>query len=234
MKKLARFKSFLILSTSLILSSCGGGNSSSKFKTTFSIDAILEPERNLTADEVKIATRICDAYRSKSVKFRTTDYGTQFVFSAKRTDCQNVVTNYDVTTIMKYDAQDSLAYIPVGPYDPNLKFNQKVQTDDSGYLAQLCPKIWTNQQVSNTTLQGNAKIQILFFKQDLDGFMLKYFNKQSDNSYKIDSAETFKVPTTTSNGNIIGMDQFYSGQKACASRFDKIEFSNFEQNFTSR
>ncbi len=233
MKKPASlFTTLLILSSSIILSSCGGGNS--KPKTTFAPDAIMTDERNLTPDEKNIATRICYAYQSKSQKFRSTEfYGTQFIFQAKNTDCQNLVTTTNITTTMKYDAQNELAYIPSQYYDPSLAFNKKVQTDSSGYLAQLCPKVLTNQQVTNTITEANVKIQISFFKEDYDGYLLQYFNRQVDNTYKIDSAEKFKVPSDP--GAVIrGMDQFYSAAKICTSPSDKNKFANFEQNFISR
>jgi len=134
---------------------------------------------------------------------------------------------------MKNDTQNELSYIPVHVFDPSLAFNKKVQTDSSGYLAQVCPKILTNQQVNNTITQGNVKIQISFFTEDLDGFMLQYFNKQPDNSYVFDSAEKFKVPTSL-NAPIRGIDQFYSLTKVCPNSLDKNPNSIYEQNFISR
>lgn len=194
----------------------------------------------LSTTEINIATRICYAYQNKSQKFRTSEfYATPFQFSAKVTDCQNVVNQYDIPTIMRYDNNNNLAYIPANGFDPSLRFNRKVQTDTSGYLAQLCPKILSNQPVSNTTTQQNVKVQITFIKEEtngflLDGYFLQYFNKQTDGTYLIDSAEKFKVPTDGSSGpGIRGMDRFYSTQKVCASKFDKNKFLNFEQT-TSR
>lgn len=235
MKKLASFNLLLILSTSTILSSCGGGNA--KAKAIFSVDAIVEKERPLTAAEVNVASRICYAYLSKSQNFRTPEFlAGRFVFTTKKTDCQNVSSTQGITTVMNYDSQNNLTYNVASVFDPNLQFNKKVQTDTSGYLEQLCPKILTNQPVSNTTTQANIIIQISFFSDEMDGFFIQYFNKQLDNSYKIDSAEKFRVPTSETDitsGRIRGMDQFYSTQKIC-SKFDKNRFSDFEQNFTSR
>lgn len=235
MKRLSQIFPGFILSTSLILSSCGGGDVG-KGKTSFNVNAVLSETRNLTVDEMNIATRICYAYQSKSQKFRSTEfYGTQFIFAGKSTDCQNVVTNYDITSVLKYNEQNVLVYVPVQSFSPNLQFIKKVQTESSGYLAQLCPKVFTNQPVSNTTTQQNVKVQISFFREDSDGFFLQYFNKQADSSYKIESAEKFKVPTdpNAANGVIRGMDQYYAIQRVCNSG-DKNKFSEFQQTFTSR
>lgn len=225
---------YTILSLSLIISSCGGGNS--KPNITFSVDALLSEEHPISADERIIATRICYAYQSKSKNFRSSNLlGTSFIFSAKKTDCQNGVYPYQVNSILKYDETNSLVYGPLQNFDSSLNFNKKVQTDSSGYLAQLCPKIITNESISNTTDLMGTKVQISFFRDSLDGFLLNYFYKQSDNSYKIDSQEKFKVRTQIdyTAKNIIGMDENYSIQKVCPSQYDKPNFSTFEQSFIS-
>lgn len=242
MKKPARFRPLFIFSTSIFLagliSSCGRGNNVAK--TTFDTNAILSEERNLTVDEINIANRICLAYKSKSTKFRSTEfYGTNFNFQAKKTDCQNVVTSYTVSATLKNDDQNNLAYIPPAGFDPNLRFNRKVQTDVSGYLAQLCPKLAANQAVTNTSTNQNVKAQISFFRDgsdQTDGYIIQVFTKQTNNTFLIDSAEKFKSTTgqDTSGGKIYGMDKFYSTQKVCPSTFDKNKFSDFEQTFISR
>ncbi|MGZ3790398.1 MAG: hypothetical protein ACXVLQ_17835 [Bacteriovorax sp.] len=229
------FMTFLALSSSIILSGCGGGNSS--VKKTFAVDALLADERPLNNDERNVAARICYAYQSKSTNFRGSNFlGTQFIFSAKKTDCQGLVSSYQVPTTLQYNDSNNLIYQTPSNFNPNLKFNNVVQTDSFGFLSQLCSKIKNNEPINNTTLMNTVKVQISFFREGLDGFMLQYFNKQTDNTYKIDSAEKFKVRTQLdfTTGQILGMDEFYSTQKVCLSTFDKNTFSDFEQAFTSR
>ncbi len=224
----------IFISLSSLLASCGGGNS--KPPTSFSPNAILAEERPLTNDERNIATRICYAYQSKSNNFRSGGFINQnFNFSASKTDCQNSVLNYNVTATLRYDNNNNLYYAPPAILDPNLRFYTKVQTDTSGYLSQLCSKIRTNQPITNTTTQDSTKVQISFSNDGLDYFLLMYFNKQTDGTYKADSAEQFKVRTQINftTGQILGMDQVYSTQKVCSS-FDKIKNSTFTQTFTSR
>lgn len=236
MNKPACLKKILFLSTTIFFSSCGGGNS--KAPTEFSATSPLEEERNLSGVEINIATRICYAYQSKSQKFRTSEfYGKAFNFKGKKTDCQNVINNYDIPTVLKYDDQNSLAYTTSATFDSTLKVNRKVQTDTSGYLAQLCPKVLTNQVVSNTSTLQNVKAQISFFtdgQDQTDGYMIKYFVRQTDGSFVFDSGEKFKSPTEVSptGGRIRGMDQYYSSSKVCPSSLDKNTLSEFVQTFT--
>lgn len=219
----------------MILSSCGGGNSVGK--KTFSTEAILTEEHPIISEERNIATRICYAFQSKSKNFRTPGLiGTNFIFSVKKTDCQNNVTTYQTTSTLQYDDANDLTYAVSVNSDPNFKFNKKVQTDNSGYLSKICPKIIKNEVISNTVDEQGVKVQISFFHEGFDGFLLQYFNQQKDNSYKIDSAERFKIRTQIDfiNGKILGMDEYYSTQKICGNKFDKNKFSEFEQTFISQ
>ena len=237
MKRPASLHSILILSLTILLSSCGVGGGNSVINKAFSVDALISAERPLNSDERNIATRICYAYQSKSKNFRSSDYlGTSFVFQGKKTDCQNILTNYQVNTVLRYDDSNSLYYSPTQIFDSSILFNKKVQTDSSGYLAQLCPKIISNEVINNTTTLAGVKVQISFFRENLDGFLLQYFNKQTDNTYKIDSAEKFKIRSQIdfTTGKIMGMDESYSSQKICPSSYDKAKFSSFEQTFFSR
>ena len=237
---MSRPNSFLTYSLLLLsftnLSSCGGGNSSSK--TVFSVNAIISEEHPISDGERGIATRICYAYQSKSKNFRSSTYfGGQFVFTSNKTECNNTKNSYQIYSNVKYDNSNNLIYGPSAGTDTALKFVNLVQTDTNGYLAQLCDKIKNNLSISNTTTQGSVKVQISFIREDLDGFFLQYFVKQADNvTYKIDSAEKFKVRTQFdfTNGQVLGMDEYYSSQKVCSSSFDVNKNSDFTQTFTSR
>jgi hypothetical protein len=220
----------------MILSSCGGGNSVNK--KTFTADTLLSEVHPIGNDERNIATRICYAYQSKSKNYRSSSsgfMGTNFIFSIKNTDCQNMIATAQISTVLKYDNNNELIYETLSNSGMSSQFKTKVQTDSSGYLSQLCPKIVNNEAISNTTDQQNIKVQISFFHEDFDGFLLLYFNKQPDNTYKINSGEKLKILTQVNytNGNILGMDEFYSTQKICGNQYDKNKFSEFEQNFVS-
>lgn len=234
MKKAQGLNAFIILTT-MIIAGCGGGNSVLEKK--MGINAQMSEVRPITNDERNIATRICYAYQSKSKNFRSSGYvGSNFRFGGKKTDCQNVLTNYEIPTKLQYDDNNNLIYSPTAGFDQNLKFNRSVQTDSFGYLAQLCPKVMTNQTISNTFEQQNLRVQIIFFRENFDGFVLQYFTKQANNTYKIDSIEKFKVRSLIdfTTGKILGMDEYYSYEKACTSELDKKPSSLYEQSFISQ
>ncbi len=228
---------FIAFTSAIILSGCGGGKSS--VETTFSSTAALNTEGPISTGERNVATRICYAYQSKSKNFRGSDFlGTNFTFSAKKIDCQNTTKTYQINATLKYDDNNNLIYQTPSTIDPNLKFVKKVQTDSSGYLSQLCTKIQNNEVINNTItdVTTGTKVQITFIREGLDGFFLQYFKKQTDNSYKIDSAEKLKVRTQIDykNGQILGMDESYSNQKICNSQFDVNKYSDYTQTFISR
>jgi len=228
---------FIAITSAIILSGCGGGKSS--IETTFSSTAALTAEGPISEGERNIATRICYAYQSKSKNFRGSGFlGTNFTFSAKKTDCQNTTITYQINATLKYDDNNNLIYQTPSTFDPNIKFVKKVQTDSSGYLSQLCTKIQNNEVINNTTtdLTTKAKVQITFIREGLDGLFLQYFVKQANNTYKIDSAEKLKVRTQINytNGQILGMDESYSFQKICNIQFDVNKNSDYTQTFISR
>ena len=232
MKMRCSLHSLIILSLTAVLSSCGGGNSI--VNKAFSTNAVLSEEHPLSNLERNIATRICYAYQSKSNNFRSSEFlGKTFLFSAKKTDCKNKTMNYVINSILKFDSNNFLIYSPVIAIDPALDFNGKVQTDTIGYLAQLCPKIIRNEEISNTSDQSGVKVQISFSHDKFDAFFLQYFIKQLDNSYKIDSAQKFQVRTQIdyNTGQILGMDESYTTQKICTGKADANPFSVFEQNY---
>ncbi|MBP9681792.1 MAG: hypothetical protein KBD76_10340 [Bacteriovorax sp.] len=235
MKKPLSYTTFILLSSSIILSACGGGNSVSKI--SLSTSALMSEVRPLSNEERIIATRICYGYQSKSKNFRGADFlGGKFHFSTKYVDCSNQTSLNQVTAIMEYSTDSVLVYNPVGAISASLPFFKKVQTDTTGYLSQLCSKIKENELISNTLEQENVRVQISFIREGLDGLTLQYFIKQIDGSYKIDSVEKFKVRTLIdyNNGQVLGMDEFYSTEKRCDETGSKNKASLYEQSFIGR
>lgn len=235
MNKPTRLHSIILTTFLAGLYGCGGGNS--KVQTAFSVNAQLAEERPLNQNEISVATRICYAFQSKSINFRTSNYlNKSFTFAASKTDCQNTKTNYSVSALLRYDNSNNLIYAPNPQLDPYFPFYGKVQTDTSGYLSQLCTKIKSNNTsaISNTTTTNGVKVQISFTREDLDSFMLMYYVQQSNGTYKADSAEKFKIRTQFdyTTGQVLGMDEYYSKQQVCSS-YDKVPSSNFEQRFST-
>jgi hypothetical protein len=231
MKRIPRFDHILLFSiAALALSACGGGVNGTGTKKA-AIDALIAEERNLIEEERAIATRICYAYQSKNTSFRTQSYmGGTFRFGIISKSCEGTSENYNISAVLQLEAGGRLTYVP--SLTNTRSFERQVQTNGVGYLAQLCTKIQTNQPVSNTVNIDGFKVQIQFFKENLDGFILRYFQRFS-NMYKIERAETFKVRTqfNSSSGQILGMDEIFSRERVCQGN-DGV-FSKFTQTFSN-
>ena len=72
MERLSIKHLFILLLTTMILSSCGGGNSVLQKK--FSIGALVAEEHAIDNNERNIATRICYAYQSNLITFELLNF----------------------------------------------------------------------------------------------------------------------------------------------------------------
>ncbi len=223
-----RSHSYLLsIASILVLSGCGAAGN--KDPSGYSISAQMSVVQNLTVEERAVATRICYAYQSKSSNFRSQNYnGGTFTFDIKSRNCVDARANYTVNSVLK-SSSTSMTLVP----DTDKPFVGSIQTDQSGYLAQLCGKIQTNKPISNTVTETTTKVQISFFRDSLDSYTLKYFTPDpSTKAMKIESMETYKVRTQASvgSGQIQGMDESYSLFQTCGTS-DK--YSEFNQSFSS-
>jgi hypothetical protein len=216
----------LSIASILVLSGCGAAGN--KDPSGYSINAQMSVVQNLTVEERAVATRICYAYQSKSSSFRSQNYnGGTFTFDVNSRNCVDARANYKVNSVLK-SSSTSMTLVP----DTDKPFVTSVQTDQSGYLAQLCGKIQNNKPISNTVTETTTKVQISFFRDSLDSYTLKYFAPDANKVMKIESMETYKVRTQSSvgSGQIQGMDESYSLFQTCGTS-DK--YSEFTQQFSS-
>lgn len=204
----------LSLTGILAVSGCGSGGGS-KDPSGYSTNAQLSVVQNLTPEERTIATRICYAYKSKSSSFRGQSFdGGTFVFAMNSKNCVYTRASYSVSSVLKISST-SMVFEP----DTDKPFHKTIQTDESGYLSQLCTKIQNNKPISNTVTETSTQIQIQFFRDTLDSYTLRYFAPSADGSMKITSSETIKVRTQfdLNAGQILGMDESYTIQQTCGS-----------------
>lgn len=236
MMRMPIFKHFLILSAStVLLAGCGGRKDGNNGISQYMTTAEIRPTVDLEQAERDIATRICYAYRSKNISFRTPTYTNRFYdFSLNARDCEDVKSNAAVTTTLKVSGTTSNTILFTPTVKPPLAFFQKVQTTTSGFLTQLCTKIQNNQPISNTVYdeETESTVQIRFFRDDLDSYKLNYFTKGTDGKMVITSAETFKVRTqfNINATQVLGMDEIILKQATCKSDAKKI--TDFSQTFT--
>lgn len=236
MIRMPTFKHFLILSAStVLLAGCGGRKDGNTGVSEYATTAEMQPTLDLQPAERDIATRICYAYRSKNISFRTPTYTNRFYdFSIGTKDCDGAVASVGIITTLKAASSTSNTLLFTPTVKTSQGFFQKVQTTTSGFLTQLCTKIQNNQPISNTSYDEDSEstVQIRFFRDDLDSYTLNYFAKAADNKMVITSAETFKVRTqfNINTTQILGMDEIILKQSTCKDNTKK--FTEFSQNFS--
>jgi hypothetical protein len=223
----------ILLAIFIFTNSCGiRPNQNEVNVPTFSVNAIMKTVQDITPAERNIASSICLAFKSKSQSFKTTDFlGTRFVFQTKQNSCGVDQVSNSVNTMLTQNTDGTLHYNLLSPV---INFNNQVQTDTNGYLAQVCSKIDNNLPISNTVIINGVTVQISFFKNVLDGFVLQYFMRLAGGGSQMISSETYKFRTsfTYTVGKIMGMDEFYSKETACA--YDNTKTNLIEQTFTGR
>jgi hypothetical protein len=223
----------ILLAIFIFTNSCGiNSNQNQNIIPTFSVNALMKAVQDITPAERNIASSICLAFKSKSQLFKTTDYlGTRFVFQTKQNSCGLDIASSSVNTILTQKPDGTLHYTSLTPVTD---FYDQAQTDTSGYVSQVCSKIDNNLPISNTVVINGVTVQITFFKNVLDGFVLQYFMRLAGGGAQMLSSETYKFRTsfTYTVGKIMGMDEFYSKDSACA--YDNTKTNHVEQTFTGR
>lgn len=220
----------ILFSASLtILVSCGAGVARRTPASTYSSNELMSTVGDLTPEERAIATRICYAYQSKNLNFRTTTYTEKiFGWAVINKDCSNQSRSYSIKSTLEASF-NQLAFKSTSTTAP---FETTIQTNAQGYLAQLCTKIQNNQAISNTADSGDQKVQVQFFKDSRDAYRIQYFKADTNGEMRVTKSETFKVRTqfNLSSGQILGMDESYTKYQNCQGIPD--QYSEFYQDFS--
>lgn len=223
-------KSVKLIFLSVLLASCGQV-SKNNVDTVYSSTEALTSVEDIDLNQRNIATRICYAYESKGNKFNSSDFlGGTFNFNVENVGCSNN-QNYIVNSLLVRSTKDGTLRFAS---DKANYFNGLVQTNNQGYLSTVCSKIKNNQTISNTIDKLNVVIQIKFFRDTLDSYIIKYFVRDAKGNVSIDSSEIFKVRTqfNYTNSQILGMDEEYIKQGSCGENNPKTyslaqKFSSF-------
>lgn len=223
----------ILLAIFIFTNGCGTNNSPIEVPG-FSAGAAMKAVQDISTNERNIAASICLAFKSKAAFFKTTEYlGTRFVFETKQKTCGVQGAASTVNSTLALNEIDSTFHYNASNAT---SFNDFVQTNTSGYLSQVCTKIDNNQAISNTTTINGIVVQIIFFKDALEGYTVQYFTKLADGTTQMTSAETFKFRTTFTYSeaakNIMGMDEYYSKETVCST--DPVKTTIVEQTFTGR
>lgn len=227
---LQRIYSIHILLASIIFINGCGLKVNETSSPIFSANSALKEVKDISAAERSIAASICLAYKSKSASFKTSDYlGTLFKFRNDKYACGIMESSNTTPTVLTMSSSGIFSLV-----GGNTDFNGFIQTNTSGYLSQVCSKIDSGAAISNTTTINGVTVQIIFFKDGLEGYSIQYFTKLTNGTYQMTSAETYKTRTqlTYTFGKIMGMDEYYSQTTIC--NLDPKKNNLYEQTFIGR
>lgn len=122
--------------------------------------------RRISDGEFANAVQVCLSYRKKSVNFRRNLMRRGFKFFVRLNKCDGSVRRGIVETHLRAPASDgSMVYGPSGEAD-NLRYISSVETHESGFLSQICPRIIKGEHIPNPSvisLKGGKSAELTFF-----------------------------------------------------------------------
>lgn len=218
---------------SFLLVSCGNNRRPSSEEAVTNIN-FMEVS-NIKEPELSIAKRVCYAYKSKRSTLKTSYHGKNFSFDIHKKDCQKVENSKNAVYKLHapVDAQ-TLTWDTTLAEDPknSFEFILNVQDEESGFLKQLCERIFRGAQVSNSLIIGSSEtVQIQFSRSNIDQYRLNYFGLQNDEQVLL-SSDVFKVRTQFdyTTGQILGFDEEIMRYKKCEKPGIYQEFNHKWKN----
>ncbi len=215
----------LVSCISLAIFGCGKGRHPSSTSSQIADVQFLEAE-NIKEPELSVAKRVCYAYKSKRSAFKTNYHGKDFKFDFSKKDCSSVEDSKVFMAKLKSPVDaTTLTWIPVTEGD-SFEFMTNIQDDESGYLKQLCERVFRGATISNSLkVNSSETVQVQFKRSNIDQYQINFFSLQN-NVQVLMSSDLFKVRTQfdVSNGQILGFDEEITRFKKCASQNKYQEF----------
>lgn len=224
MKVASTYQIFFFSLFTLLASGCGN-NRRPGSEDSISNVSFMEVG-NIKEPELSIAKRVCYAYKSKRSALKTYYHGKNFSFDISKKDCNG--TENAKNFIAKLNAPveaTTLTWIPETLGD-TYEFITNVQDEESGYLKQLCERIFRGAQVSNSLTVGSLEtVQIQFTRSNIDQYRINYFTLQNETQVLM-SSDLFKVRTQFDyvSGQILGFDEEIMRFKKCDQQTKYQEF----------
>lgn len=150
------------------------------------------------------AMEVCLAYRKKSVNFRGELLGSSFKFFVRQQSCAGKVTRGTVDSRLRSPASDTSMIFTA---ESRLPYVDTVQTHNSGYLAQTCPRIIKGERIYNPTYvkNGISEVEITFLTEGEFHYLLRFF-KEKGGKKSVSKVIRYKVETSDKNfGTRVGM-----------------------------
>lgn len=206
-----------------------GNNRRPSSDTDIANVAYMEIE-NIQEPELSIAKRVCYAYKSKRSMLKTNYHNSNFSFDVSKKDCNGV--EISKTLLAKLNAPveaNTLTWLLENNDESSFQFITNVQDDQSGFLKQLCERIFRGTtEVSNSLpLTSTETIQIQFTRSNIDQYRINYFNN-INNVQVLMSSDLFKVRTQFdfTAGQILGFDEEIMRFKKCDQVSKYFEYTH--------
>jgi hypothetical protein len=215
----------------ILLSACGQGLKNNVDPASTALGEPLTEASSLKGSDKDTAIRICLAYRSKRVKYRSNfvNNSSMFVFNVSETNCANEVTNNSLSTTLVGTLLSSPMIFDTATV--GTQFQNTVHTDTQGVLGGICPNLLSGDDVMNS-VNWNGKDYVVQFSADGgDSFTLLYGEGSGEEGPVITESMSFFV-NTTDNGDHYGHTSIISAFTQCAEG-SANEQTSFSQTSTT-
>ncbi len=226
--------STLAITASIMLGSCGYDKTyESREESLYFSQEALAGGVPLTDYQMAVALRVCYAFRSKRSKFTAEMLGQSFNFNYLARDCSsNETTQTFSATLSQQDSSSPLKYSST--FTGN--YFRDVQTDTSGYLADLCSDILAGETPLNASEVENELFEYGFRSSVTNGdeVTIQIGSVQSSGATtpRVTQKLVFQVLTNaTSSGNYQGMITDAKRYLSCGT--DNTNVKLYQQTFTA-
>jgi hypothetical protein len=194
-------KTITFIITSLLLSSCGPGHKGSgASKTVKGIGNVLQKGQvSLTDGELGIATRICEAFRSKRSNFLLYNrVGKRYEFTKNIHNClEQDLSNTINPRLLQKDSGTKFIY------EVSSESKYTVQTHDRGYIKSICEKLLIGNNDINTIIDDAGEIyEVEFAQGSMDYFLIYKASPLNSIDYQVYERIKYEVDTTSSTDNL--------------------------------
>ena len=218
-----KFNILVLLVSSLLLASCGNPRKPSS-ESGISEVTYME-SASLNEGELSVAKRICYSYRSKRSNLKSNYHNKTFSFNIYQKDCAKNELSKNLNMILNAPTSaQTLTWMPASQED-TFDFITNIQDSDSGYIKQVCDKVFRGEKVSNSiTMGGTQTVQIQFSRSNIDQYRLNYFS-ELNGVQTLMSSDVFRVRTQFdfTAGQILGFDEEIIRYKKCENSDDFLE-----------
>lgn len=215
----------------LILSSCGNGNNGPIEAGNIGLGQELSGTSALEGNSKETALRICYAYRSKRIGFRTNHLDASFSFSVSNRPCESSESNKTISVTLKEVLQSQP--MTFDSSERSLTYFSTVNTDEDGNLASICEKLLKGDNSTNKISESGGVLKIAEFSVGTasDHYTVLEATENGD-TYTVQKRTVYYVQTANQTSPQVGDDYNIEHQEACPDGSANDQFI-IEQSTTS-